>query len=83
MRVKLTDEQRKRFIDSAHDTLDAIGYDCGWAERTPSKSEFLDVMLDILYDGIHVRKPWTNEERELWHSLSNAEQRRIVFAVGP
>lgn len=80
-RIKLTDEQRRRFIDLAWESYNAVGYDC-WQDRIPSKANFLDVIGQQMFDGApNARKDMTNDERTLWLSLPDSTKRTLMLEV--
>lgn len=76
----LAPDVRKRFVDAARRIYNSIGYDVGWADKTPTKSEFVDVISDQI-DGPHGML--SKNDIEDWYSLSFAEKRRIILEVGP
>lgn len=79
MRVTLTNEQRLTFERAAYRVYNAVAGDC-WGERTPSKAEFFSVVVDLM-DGCHATL--SASDVDLFRSLSTAEQKRIIFSVGP
>ncbi len=72
----LTDEERRAYEDAASDVYNAIGYDMGWTLKTPSKAEFVDVIIDQM-DGPH--SGLTNAQVDAFRSLSRAEKTRIIL----
>lgn len=83
MKTKLTPEQQKRFETVAYHTYNAVGYDVWGEYACPSKANFFCCIQDQMYDGSFANPPLSQEEKELWRSLSTAEQKRIIFKVGP
>jgi hypothetical protein len=82
-RIVLTPEQEKRFKHVAYATYETIGFDVGWAETTPSKALFAEVLRDQMHDGTFGHPPFTDAERDLWRALPSAVKNRIILSVGP
>jgi hypothetical protein len=77
-----TDETRANLVNALAAIYNDCGPDLGWADKTPSQAEFVDVLRDLLASTGESHNLTAND-MDAWHALSNAAKRKLCLEVGP
>jgi hypothetical protein len=79
-RAKVAPALVQRVADCISEIYQGSGHDL-WGEKTPSKAEYVCVMLDLVAQ--RESEDLTPDEYAAWNRLSDRARRQVALLVGP